>query len=102
MLCTSSGTPHACGVAPASTPRTLTRATARTTHGSYPGHGIRQARLPSPASRTTQPPQTTKNQAQDLQSLDVPLHMGAQIRPMPAEKAQVSAARMPDIHDCES
>jgi hypothetical protein len=41
---------------PASAPRTLTRATARTTHGSYPGHGIRQARPTFPASRTTQPP----------------------------------------------
>jgi hypothetical protein len=45
----------ACGVAPASAPRTLTRAAARTTHGSYPGHGIRQARPTFPASRTTQP-----------------------------------------------
>ena len=45
----------ACGVAPASAPRTLTRATARTVHGSYPGHGIRQARPTFPASRTTQP-----------------------------------------------
>ena len=32
-----------------------------------------------PASYTTQPPQTTTNQAQNLQSLDVPLHMSAQI-----------------------
>ena len=45
----------ACGVAPASAPRTLTRATARTTHGSYPGHGIRQARPMFPVSRKTQP-----------------------------------------------
>ena len=40
---------------PASAPRTLTRATARTTHGSYPGHGTRQARPRSPPSHTTQP-----------------------------------------------
>ena len=40
---------------PAGAPRTLTRATARTTHGSYPGHGIRQPRPPSPPARTTQP-----------------------------------------------
>jgi hypothetical protein len=40
---------------PASAPRTLTRATARTTHGSYPGHGTRKARPRSPPSHTTQP-----------------------------------------------
>jgi len=64
-------------VAPASAPRTLTRATARPTHGSYPGHGIRQARPETTPARTLKSPQTTKNQAQDLQSLDVPLHMSA-------------------------
>ena len=44
-----------------------------------PGHGIRQPRPRSPASPHTTTPQTTKNQAQALQDLDVPLHMSAQI-----------------------
>jgi hypothetical protein len=44
----------ACGVAPASAPRTLTQATARPANGSYPGRGIRQARPESTPARTPQ------------------------------------------------
>jgi hypothetical protein len=40
---------------PAGAARTLTRATARTTHGSYPGHRIRQPRPQYTPARTTQP-----------------------------------------------
>jgi len=71
-------------------PRTLTRATARTTIGSYPGHGDQTATPTFPASPHGITPQTTKNQAQDLQSLDVPLHMSAQIRSARHQNPQVS------------
>jgi hypothetical protein len=55
-----------------------------------------------PASRTTQPPQTTKNQAQDLQSLDVPLHMSAQLQQSRTANSQVSETWPPRTHDRES
>jgi hypothetical protein len=77
-----------------------------------PGHRSRDPWQPSrtrdqtatltfPASPHDTTPQTTKNQAQDLQSLDVPLHMSAQIPSTRANNQQVSVMSPLTVHDRE-
>jgi hypothetical protein len=58
-------------------------------HGSYQDTGSDSHAQRSP-HRARHNPQTSKNQAQDLQNLDVPLHMSAQPRPSRTTVTQVS------------